>query len=136
MELPKEDFNMALPELAGQWLTRDDLADLASVIGTFLALMKQKPVPASEREAATCRAAFGQLERLQQRLAAVEEDGGGVLLLRLEDLVALDAALLLFSVFLVLEMPASERRELILDALWGVREHLAALRRIAPAGLN
>ena len=136
MEISNKDCNIAFPEFAGHRLTPDDLAALAGVIGNFLALMKQKPVPASEREAATCRAAFGRLERLQQRLAAVKQDGGGVLFLRLEDLLALDAALLLFSVFLVLEMPASARRELILEALWAVREHLAAFRRLSPAGLN
>ena len=104
-----------------------DLAGLAEMIGAFLAAMRQKPIPTSASDAALCRAAFERLEHLQQRLASGQE--GRLLALRLEDIQTLESALLLFAVFLHLEVSPSERRATVLECLLDLRDQLAHLRR-------
>ncbi len=106
-------------------LALSDRLVLAKMVQSFLSAVRQKPLPASDQEAATCTAAFERLERLQQQLVSVEQ--GHTLVLRLDDLHALHGALMLFSVYLILETPKSERRDMIIEALWEMRSHLTQI---------
>ena len=108
-------------------LASTDLEALAEMIRIFLAAMRQKPLPKSASDIALCQAAFDRLELLQQRLTSLEM--AQALALRLEDLQSLEGALMLFSIFLCLEVPPSEKRATTLEALWQMREQLARLRR-------
>lgn len=127
MEFLDEPFNMAFADVPVLSLASSDLAALSEMLGKFLALMRRRVEHTSGYEAAACEAAFERLERLQQRLGEREE--GRLLVLQLEELLSLDAALMLFSVFLYLEVSPSEWREMIIEALWQVREQLADMRR-------
>jgi hypothetical protein len=127
MERSDEPFNMAFAEVPVLSLASSDLVAISEMIGKFLALMRRRVKSSSGHEAAECEVAFERLERLQQQLAEREE--GRLLALRLEDLLSLDGALMLFTVFLYVEVPKSERREMIIEALWQMREQLADMRR-------
>jgi hypothetical protein len=117
-ELYDENVNAREVDIPCLSLALSDRLALAKMIRSFLSAMRQKPLPASDSEAAACTAAFERLERLQQQLA-----------LHLDDLHALHGALMLFSVYLILETPKSERRDLIVDALWEMRDHLRQVER-------
>jgi hypothetical protein len=84
-------------------------------------------LPTSEGEYA-----FDRLERLQQHVSLVTK---GITLTQ-DDITSLEAALVLFSTFLYLKIPPSEKRARTLDALWEMREHLAVMRWTDPPGLN
>jgi hypothetical protein len=126
-ELHNEDVDAREADMPCLSLALSDRLALATMIRSFLLAMRQKPLPASDSETATCTAAFERLERLQKQLASDEH--GRTLVLRLEDLYALHGALMLFSVYLILETPKSERRDLIVEALWEMRDHLRQVER-------
>ncbi|WP_220208456.1 hypothetical protein [Reticulibacter mediterranei] len=126
MEFHKKNANAAadVPVVS---LAASDRAALAEMIRAFLVAMRQKPVPTSASDAALCQVAFERLEHLQQRLGS--ENEGHLLALRLEDIQSLEGALLLFAIFLHLEVPSSEKRATVLESLWDLRDQLAQLRR-------
>lgn len=121
-----ESFETIFPGDPVLSLAPADLAGLAKMIGTFLAAMRQKSVPTSASDATLCQEAFERLEHLQQRLVSQE---GHLLALRLEDIQSLEAAVLLFSIYLHLEVPPSDRRTTILEGLWNIQDQLSHLRR-------
>jgi hypothetical protein len=127
MEFHNMNANAAAVDVPVISLAASDRAALAEMIRAFLAAMRQKPVPTSASDAALCHDAFERLEHLQQRLAS--ENEGHLLALRLEDIQSLEGALLLFSIFLHLEVPPSEKRATVLENLWAMRDQLAHLRR-------
>jgi hypothetical protein len=107
--------------------TLEDMGGLADIIGAFIAAMRRRIPVADEHQAA-----FERLEQLHTRLA--NNKGNGMLLQ--DDFLSIDAALVLFSVFLYLEVPKSERRETVIDGLFQMREHLSVLRRSSPPCMN
>lgn len=103
---------------------------LAGIIEAFLAVMQRRiPAPVVEQYAA--QGAFDRLEQLRIRLT---QEGKSALLM--EDLLLLDAALMLFSIYLCLECPESELREAAIEGFWTLRGQLSALRRLKPPSMN
>lgn len=107
-------------------VTLDDMEGVRVLLRVFLDAMQRRLPPSQEQQAA-----FDLLECLYRRLG---QEGKNALLM--EDILLLDAALMLFSIFLMLEVPRSERREIALDGLWEMRGQLSMLRRTLAAGLN
>jgi hypothetical protein len=105
--------------------TLDEIEGVADIIEAFLVVMRR--LPTSEEQ----ERAFEQLERVRQRFLT---EGKRALLL--DDILTLDAALLLFLTLLSLKVAPSTKREIVIESLWQMRSHLSVLRSDNAPGFN